>query len=276
MTDELLLIEGISRKRYNKLKAAAIDSLDQVLDVPHDELGRLLGMETNPASIEDLLLRARLFKERKLLVKRSISLPDPKNVVFYDIEAGANRHNMFLVSFLEMGSKPVTIYNGKPQVFGKKIADFLSSHHLKTFVSSSGNHFDKKYLVLALKQKGLWKPSFDDIAFLDLMKYLKPRLVTPVGFSVKKLSHLFGYHDYERELHDDPLIQSLIKKLRIHPKRDSVGYLFALAYEKKVLNGKIWEKMIEYNIEDVRAVQFIYSRLYELVNGVLPETQIPF
>ncbi|RMG30147.1 MAG: hypothetical protein D6732_16615 [Methanobacteriota archaeon] len=277
MSDELLLIEGISQKRYCKLIEAEIETIDQFLDTPIDDLIKILGMENDPSSIEGLLLRARLFKKRQLLVKKPISLPDPKQAIFFDIEASATHHNVFLVSFYKIdGSKPVTIYNGKRNVFESRIVSFLSSHPTYTFISSSGNHFDKKYLIKTLKRKNLWTPTLNTIKFLDLMQYLKPRLITPVGFSVKKLSHLFGYPDYEHQLHEDSLIKSLMKKLRINPKNDSIGYLFALAYERKILNGDIWAKMIEYNVYDVMALSFIYSRLYGLVDGTKPDEVVNF
>lgn len=253
-----------------------MDSFEKILQTEVNTLAEILGMEGNPNSIEDLVFKINLYLERKLYVKKLVDLPNPKDVVFYDIEASAHSHNMFLVTFLEDGNDPVSIYNIKRHVFEERIVEYLREHLTKIFVSSSGNHFDKKYLIKPLKAKGLWSAELDGIQFLDLMAYLKPKVVTPVGFSVKKLSHLFGYPDYEAKLNDDPLIKSLIKKLGIRPKKDSLGYLFALAYEKRVLNREIWKKMIEYNVYDVEALKFIYSRFYALIDGLGPDEYVNY
>ncbi len=99
------------------------------------------------------------------------------------------------------------------------------------------------------------------------MKILKNKVVTPVGFSVKKLSYLLGYSNYEKELWD-PSLDSLKKKLGAYSKKSkSLGYLFALAYEKKVLNNSLRNKMIEYNRYDVIALRYIYQKVYSLLNG---------
>ncbi len=168
--------------------------------------------------------------------------------------------------------EPTSIFKKKKKDFERKIATFLDEHSDKILVSSSGNNFDMRCLKKALKIANEWKSQFDQIRHIDLMNELKGAIISPVGFSVKKLSSLLGYEDYEKQLKEEPVVKELFDRLKKINGRSyqKLAYAFALAYDYRLLNEEIRKVMIKYNVKDVMALKFIYETIYAKTHDTLP------
>lgn len=258
-------IHGISGKRFARLHRAKISSFAELLTLDKAALIEILLLESEEEAVK-LQSNIQLFKDRSLRVLDTFMLPPIDDVVFFDLEATASTKQLFLATFATEKTGYTTFMLDDFQHFLQDIADYFDGLSQTVLVASSGNNWDYNILLNLLEGKGTDGNPVRKFQGLDLMKYLRHKLQSPVGFSVKKLSKYVG-HTPVYDPVSDPRMNRLAKKFKYISLKKKTGYLIGKAYESGSYTDRERQAFIDYNIEDVRALRAIYKVLAESVAG---------
>ncbi len=271
---DLEQIDGISSKGAKALSTAGITDLHQLREISVDRIDEIIFNSNNQFAAISIQQNVQLYFEKSFLLKSPVTLPPPDQIIFCDIEAEPSKtYRPFLVTFSDSTNKPYSVYKNKFSSFKNKVGTYLKDEDKSIIVASSGTDYDFKRLVDLTRDS---IPDFKNLyQSIDLLKLFRKSLVSPVGFSVKKLSHFLGYPDFESLLINSEVVDALPQvqyRRPINKKKTNIhlGYLFGMLYEQRLLTRELKDLLVLYNRLDVESLRFIYLRLYELLNQRSP------
>ncbi len=262
--DRLDLIMGLSTKRVAKLNEKGITTFRQVQDLATDFFTTELGFNSEE-EVKELLLRIELYNDKAVFVKELVSLPNPNKVIFFDIEASPFKgRRLFLVSFASGSGEITTFVENKETNILVEINNYLAGMSNKTMISSSGSNWDFSHLLQLMDKRFKYRDNaLRTKNGMDLLVQLKGRMVSPVGFSVKKFSAFLG-HPNKLDVFTDPRVTPYFEKYKRYVKPGKSGYFMGAVFDDGHYGDDFLQAMIDYNAYDVDALRYIYNKVYNI------------
>ena len=264
--DRFELILGLSTKRVRTLQEEGILAFNQLLDLENSFFLEKLHLNSND-EINGLKQRIELYLDHSVYVEELVFLPHPKKVIFFDVEASPFRgRRLFLVSFASGDGEIHTFVEKKDNNLLKEINAYLKTTENQILVSLSGSNWDFTYLRKLMNVR--FRRSDNGLSNkqgLDLFTQLQKKIITPVGFSVKKFSAFLGYPD-PLDVFTDPRVSPYLESYRQFVKPGKSGYFMGAVFNDGKYDEKFLESMIDYNSYDVDALRFIYKQIYSLMS----------
>ena len=133
----------------------------------------------------------------------------------------------------------------KNQGFNTDFLNYLATlrNRRSVLCAYNGNNFDFKYLDEKIRSNRLPTLAFKKVEKIDLLEICRKNLYVPKGYSLSSVASYFGYRFK-------------------HPEKN--GYHMGLEYQGFIL-GTLeepdWEKIIEYNKDDVLAMKYIIESI---------------
>jgi predicted RecB family nuclease len=236
-------IHGVGPSATWKLAMCDIQTIGDLAD--HPDLPRL--------SKESSISRRRL----KKLQLRAISIVNwetiqiapfqpPGSPIYYDIETDLRCERVWLIALLANGELTqlyAESWDQERDILGQFLTAIndLPGH---TLVSYSGTRFDSRVLMNAMRRQNLPHEPFKAKPEMDLCTQLRRSYIFPTrGYALKELAAHLGY----------PFS---------NPSLD--GRAVAEHYHRHVEEGvELDTRVLEYNQDDVKALQFICDKLSE-------------
>ena len=212
-------------------------------------IGKFLG--------EELIKRAKAYcRDEPIIYNREVY---PENIIYVDIETspiGIDSSHRNLGNFYiyligvydeENGYQCFITKEKKPQE-KRILTDFLNylatlRNRRSVLCAYNGNNFDFKYLDEKIRSNRLPTLAFKKVEKIDLLEICRKNLYVPKGYSLSSVVSCFGY----------PFK---------YPEKN--GYHMGLEYQGFIL-GTLeepdWEKIIEYNKDDVLAMKYIIESI---------------
>ena len=260
--DNFSIIAGISQKKDELLKAKGVNSLKELNQYTADTLNELLNFD-NIKHAETVLENINLYLKNEILITGKIDLPKANKVIFFDIEANPyNRHDVFLVTFVSNGIKRI-FFKKKSKDFYGEIKAYLATQKNRILVSSSGNNWDYNQLNLNLSSRYKAGTPLDEYESIDLFSVINKKVKCPVGLSIKALSK-FMKSPYHTDILLDYRVKPYLNQFNYPPNK--AGYVISKIYQRNRYNQSFEDALIEYNVSDVKNLEFIYKELRKQIN----------
>lgn len=249
---ELECISGIWHTDFTKLWKAGITTVDQLAATPPITLGIIL--RRRPEAVKQFTrlaeARARL---RPVAIAPLVAPAHPR--VYFDIETDPYGGDKlcWLIGVLDEKSGQFTQLLAKTPVQEREIlvqfADLCRSFGARNLLSYSGSNFDRRNLVVRMKELAVDVPEGLTNA-LDLLYPIQRSVAFPcTGYRLKDIARCLGFN---------------------HRHADLDGLLVAAEYMRLAKRRKpIPRRFLEYNEDDVRALQHIITRVEQLA-GLSP------
>jgi Icc-related predicted phosphoesterase len=212
---------------------------------PKGGIGEILGKE--------LIEKAKAYYQDEPIIYNRMGYPE--KIIYMDIETSPigidsssfnlGRFYIYLIGVYdeENGYQCFITKDKKPQE-KRILREFLN--YLEDLKNSgsvlcayNGHNFDFKYLDEKIRSKKLNITTYKKVEKIDLLEICRKNLYMPKGYSLSSVASYFGY----------PFK---------HPEKN--GYHMGLEYQGFIL-GTLeepdWEKIIEYNKDDVLAMKYI-------------------
>ena len=261
---ELSKILGISDKKALDLKSAGIDSPEKFL-ASKKELIHEVFQQHSTHQISHVYKMIKLYKERKFLVKKGLSLPNPSNVIFFDLESDPyNSKKIFLASFATNTEEPKIIFKDFTDNFYKDIYDYLIKQTKSVLLSSSGNNWD--FTQLSSNFSKIYKDKSSPLLKfqgIDFNKLIDKAVISPVGISIKKFSQYLNFQP-DKNFMNDKRVKSYIKQYNLQGQSSKQGYIMSIIYKKKKYKPDFISALLEYNKLDVERLRHIYRMIYKV------------
>lgn len=232
---------------YKKL-GAVFDSFCGYIK-PKGGIGKILG--------KALIEKATAYDQEEPIIYNRVVFPE--NIIYVDIETSPfgidssflnlGKFYIYLIGVYEEenGYQCFITKEKKPQE--KRIfTDFLNylatlKNRQSVLCAYNGNNFDFKYLDEKIRSNRLPTSAFKKVEKIDLLEICRKNLYVPKGYSLSSVASCFGY----------PFK---------YPEKN--GYHMGLEYQGFIL-GTLeepdWEKIIEYNKDDVLAMKYIIESI---------------
>ena len=216
---------------------------------PKGGIGKILGKE--------LVERAKAYNKDEPIIYNKENFPE--NIIYVDIETSPigidssfqnlGKFYIYLIGvydekngyqyFITKEKKP------KEKNILKGFLNYLKNQENKKFIlcAYNGFNFDFKHLEDKIKRKKLDIRTYKKIEKIDLLEICRKNLYVPKGYSLSVVAPYFGY------------------SLK-YPEKN--GYHMGLEYQGFILgtlDEPDWEKIIEYNREDILMMKYIVENI---------------
>jgi predicted RecB family nuclease len=244
---ELEDIGDLYRTDFPKLRKSGIRTVKDLAATSASTLSTILGRSAGSLERFPLLAQARLAS--KPVAIKPLSVPQ-KPRVYFDIETDPDGGNKlcWLIGVLDEASGEFVQFLAEKPVHEKsilqKFVKFCEGFGTRQLVSYSGSNFDHRNVITRMQAFGIAVPPPLKNA-IDLLHPIKKAVALPCkGYQFKDVAACFGF-TYR------------------HPDLD--GFTVAQEYLRLADRGKrIPRQLLEYNEDDVRALQHVVARVEEL------------
>lgn len=206
---------------------------------------------------EELIKRAKAYcQDEPIIYNREVY---PENIIYVDIETSPigidssflnlGKFYIYLIGVYDEENGYQCFITKEKKTQEKRIfTDFLNylatlRNRRSVLCAYNGNNFDFKYLDEKIRSNRLPTLAFKKVEKIDLLEICRKNLYVPKGYSLSSVASYFGY----------PFK---------HPEKN--GYHMGLEYQGFIL-GTLeepdWEKIIEYNKDDVLAMKYIIESI---------------
>lgn len=256
-THSTCLVRGVSATDAQKLIEAGIRSYEELLQRDNSYLSATLGKSEEKT--RDILLHAKAWAEHKALLKAPVSFPREIPIYFYDIETYGDC--TYLHGVIRMDGDQVEEQSflarepssEQEEEQWHKFLDYLSrgqnalvycwTYYEKGFI-------DKLWDTYGGNPAG-WELLSENLE--DQCAFVKKHFALPVTtYGIKEVAPVFGFHWHAE---------------------DAGGLNSEMWYKQWLETGKedILKKIVEYNLDDVRAMKAIHLELVKLVESGVGE-----
>ncbi len=244
---ELEAISGLWHTDYAKLWKAGITTLEHLASASAATLSSILGRRPELVEHFPLLAQARL-SSKPVPIKPLFAPEKPR--VYFDIETDPYGGNKlcWLVGVFDETTREFEQYLARTPAqeaeILKHFASFCATLGARPLVSYSGSNFDHRNVIARMRALGIPVPPSLQNA-VDLLYPIQRAIALPcTGYRLKDVAACFGF---------------------TYRHRGIDGFTVALEYlrlsrEKK----RIPRRFLEYNEDDVRALQHLVTRVEEL------------
>lgn len=243
---ELESITGLWHSDFTKLWKAGITTIHHLADTSAESLGTIVGRK--PEHVRHFPILAQAHRCGQPLAIKPFYAPKPR--VYFDIETDPHGGNKlcWLIGILDEDTGSFQQYLAKTPEQERNILmafnKFCETIGNRCLVSYSGSNFDHRNVIVRLEALGLDVPPAL-LKAVDLLYPVQNAVALPcTGYGLKTVAASLGFK-YRQE--------------------DLDGFMVAMEYmHLSRARKRIPKRFLEYNEDDVRAVQHVAKRVEEI------------
>jgi uncharacterized protein YprB with RNaseH-like and TPR domain/Icc-related predicted phosphoesterase len=233
---------GIGPATSTKFKMAGINSIEKIVSKSPEQISKEIGCSLKTAHNYHIHARS-VFEKKIIVIQKMTSTVD--DALFLDIETDLTQSLVWLIGlYFKKSDKFIQIVAKNPSDEKEILQKFMSI--MKTFSGKiytfSGTRFDERVLKNRLS---IHKIDHSDLPeFIDIYKDIRSSIAFPLkSYGLKSISDYFGYYFRHKDLN---------------------GLTVAMEYlvnYQKTKNQKLLQKLLEYNEDDVRSMDWLVNKI---------------
>jgi predicted RecB family nuclease len=236
-------INGIGANTYLKFRRAGIKTVEDFVNAGVSKISQILGW-TERGGLPFYLRGLAVYQNRVIKIKEPKTIS--QNPIYLDIETDFNQRSVWMIGiYIAKSNEFIQLVADKPKHESKiikKCLEILSDHPNVPVISYSGSRFDERILRKRFDEENL---KHNHLIFDDILLDIKASLAFPIkSYTLSELGEFYGY------------------KFK-HPNMD--GRQVAILYSQYANDLKKfigYEKLCEYNEDDVKAMASIVEHIY--------------